>query len=266
MRDSDNAVKILCSGKWPSTQVTSDYSDTLFCLPDFHPERALAHWQRLLDANADGHLYNGDLFRLESWEAADDCLRLCLSRTCYRDQLYGNAHVAELVESHGERALAWGLGVSAALVTADGMTPIAKRSSSTAEGANKLCIIGGHAHPSRHLHNGNAELFQAIADEVIAEVSLAPHEFAVACCLGIVLATHTRKPDIVFLVETEVAMADLAARAKTSEEAFEFEEVFGIPSSSHELQHYIVQNRTELTPAAIGTLMLLMNTMRKNSN
>lgn len=250
MKNSAPLFRLLCQGHWLPRQVRANFQDHLHVLPPPHAGRAEAFWQELA-ANAGNHFYNGELFRLEKFSANPELLELSLTRTCYRDQLYNNAHLHEL----GETATTRGLGVSAIVVTSDDYTPIIRRSMHLGEAPGMLDVIGGHAHPNLHLRADKPDLFAAIADEVTAELGLMPEEVNVECCNGIVEHPATLKPDIVFLTRIKSTMTQLKQSAQHASEAEEFNELLGVRIST--VAEFMSAHQSELTPPALGCLTIL---------
>lgn len=250
MKDSTSSFRLLCQGRWLPRQVKVTFQDHFHVLPPPHTERAEAFWRELA-AGAGNHFHNGELFRLEKISASPEFLEISLTRTCYRDQLYNNAHLHEL----GEAAATRGLGVSAIVVTADGYTPIIRRSMHLGEAPGMLDVIGGHAHPNLHLCDGKPDLFAAIADEVTAELGLKPEDIKVECCNGLIEHPITLKPDIIFLTRITRTMAQLEQLVKQASEAEEFTELLAVRVSA--VAEFMAAHRAELTPPALGCLTIL---------
>lgn len=250
MKNSAPPFRLLCRGRWLPGQVRVNFHDHFHVLPPPHAERAEAFWQELA-ATSGNHFYNGELFRLEKFSASPDVLEMSLTRTCYRDQLYNNAHLPEM----GEAAATRGLGVSAIVITSDGYTPIIRRSLHLGEAPGMLDIIGGHAHPNLHLREGKPDLFAAIADEVTAELGLNPEHVKVECCNGLIEHPVTLKPDIVFLTRITPTMAQLEQLVKHASEEEEFTELLAVQVSA--VVDFMATHRTELTPPALGCLTIL---------
>lgn len=250
MNDSTPLFRTHCQGHWLPHQIWIDFQNHFYRLPTPHAERAEMFW-RGLAATSGKHFYNGELFRLEQSSARPELLELSLTRTCYRDQLYSNAHLHEL----GIEAATRGLGVSAIVITADGYTPIIRRSMHLGEAPGMFDVIGGHAHPDLHLRNGKPDLFAAIAEEVTAELGLKPEEVMVECCAGIVENLATLKPDIVFLTHITPTMAQLEQSVKHASEAEEYTELLAVRISA--VAEFMSVYHAELTPPALGCLTIL---------
>lgn len=250
MKDSAPMFRLLCQGRWLPEQIQINFQDHFHVLPPPHAERVEAFWQELA-ATSGNHFYNGELFRLENLSAKPEFLEIKLTRTCYRDQLYNNAHLNEL----GEAAATRGLGVSAIVITSDGYTPIIRRSLHLGEAPGMLDVIGGHAHPNLHLRAGKPDLFAAIAEEVTAELGLNPEDVKVECCNGIVENPATLKPDIIFLTRLKPTMAQLEPLVKHASEAEELSELLAVRVTA--VAEFMAAHRAELTAPALGCLTIL---------
>jgi len=251
--------RILCSGRWSPEQARARYDPAHYILPSPHEVFSLSHWQKLLAAN-DEHLFNGQLFRLENYKATAQRLELGLGHTCYRDQIYCNAHVAELVRAYGETVLARGLGVSAIIITSDDYLPMMRRSAHVGEEPGKLDVFGGHAHPDQHLRNGRPDLFAAIEDEVVAELNVSADGFASNFCCGLVENLKTHKPDLVFVIHVRNTRQEVEQLANHAAEAEEMTELLFLPNSAHALNEFIASAQLQLTPSALASLSLFAST------
>ena len=233
----------------------ADYDPSHYALPAPHDSLSHAHWRALLTRN-EQHLFNGELFRLENFEATPECFHLKLTRTCYRDQIYCNAHTATLKEALGVEGLARGLGVSAMVSTSDGFLPLMRRGLHVGEEPGKLDVFGGHAHPDQHLRAGAPDLFCAIAEEIVAELNVAANDILESTCRGLVENLHTHKPDLVFEISVRNTRDEIARLAVTAPEADEVAELFFIAATSEALQDFLATRASNLTPSAQATLSL----------
>jgi len=213
----------------------------------------------------DQHLFNGQLFRLESFEASVGQLKLVLGQTCYRDQIYCNAHTQTLAQAYGENVLARGLGVSAIVITHDGFLPLMRRGQRVGEEPGKIDVFGGHAHPDLHVREGRPDLFGAIADEIIAELNVAPEDLAENFCCGLVENLRTHKPDLVFEIFLRNTREEIARRAARALEAEEVAELFFIPREIEAVKNFLANCAQELTPSAHGTLTLYVSALLRRA-
>jgi hypothetical protein len=248
--------RILCSGQWSPEQITAYDSTQPHVLPEPHAERAQTYWQELT-ARGDKYLFNGELFRLENFAATDHGLSLHLGRTCYRDQIYSNAHAAELSKNFGEKSVARGLGVSALVITADADLLIIRRGEHLGEEPGKLDVVGGHAHPDQHFTRGVPDLFRAILEELETELNLPAVEVLTNICCGLVENVHIRKPDLAFLAHTRLARRDIAGTMAAAAEADEIAELLAVPAVPAAVGAFLETYETALTPSACACLHLL---------
>lgn len=235
--------------------VQAHYNPAYYTLPAPHATLSLGYW-RMLRARNEQHLFNGELFRLENFEATPECLHLKLTRTCYRDQIYCKAHTAALTQAHGVEVLARGLGVSAMVSTSDGFLPLMRRGLHVGEEPGKLDVFGGHAHPDQHLRAGAPDLFCAIAEEIVAELNVAANDILESTCRGLVENLHTHKPDLVFEISLRNTRDEIARMAVNAPEAEEMAELFFIAATSEALQDFLAAQASALTPSAHATLSL----------
>jgi len=255
-QSSSPPYRILCQGRWLPEQVEIDFNQQFYVLPESHAKRSYVFWQKII---ADGRklLFNGELFRLEGQVATPKLLRLTLSSTCYRDQIYSNVHIDDLLKSHGARAPARALGVSALLITADGFTPIIRRSDHLGEEPGKLDVVGGHAHPDQHLKSGQPDFFRAIHEEVAAELNLNPSRFVASYCCGLVENARTRKPELVFLINLRESFEEMCSAASKAPEADEIVEILPAKATRSGLSEVTAKNQSNFTPVGLGCLKLL---------
>ena len=224
--------------------------------PGPHAQRAQVYWQELT-ARGDKHLFNGELFRLEDFTATRERLTLHLGRTCYRDQIYSNAHAEELLRDFGARALAHGLGVSALAITADDYLPIIRRGERLGEEPGKLDVVGGHAHPDRHYINGKADLFRAILEELETELNLSTAAVRTNVCCGLVENLLSGKPDLVFCARLDRTMPEIEKEIAFAAEAYEIAALSAVPLAPAAIQQYLHMQQQAMTPSAHGALQLL---------
>ena len=250
--------RFLCVGQWAPQQVAANFTDRLYKFPGDHAAFARTYWQSLKSEHLNKYLFNGDLFRLDTFSATSDHLRLELSQTCYRDQIYSNEHTTSLVNLYDEKAPTWGVGISALIVTTDGFIPIIRRSDKVQDGSGKLDVIGGHADPARHLCINKVDLFAAISDEIKDELNLGISQFSIESCCGIALVLPTLKPEIVFIGYSTQTMKQIEQEAYHSPEAYEFTNIFGVKATAPELKKFIQKNSIDLTPSAHACLELFM--------
>lgn len=253
MHENAEVFRILGRGQWVPEQIHAQYEAAPHALPPPHDDAAQQYWEQLLAAN-ELHLFNGGLFQLKKYAATSQRLELTLGHTCYRDQLYCNAHTRALLQEHGLDALARGLGVSAVVITSDDYLPLMRRSSRAGEEPGKLDVFGGHAHPDQHLRHGRPDLFAAIADEIATELNVPANDFIVNRCCGLVENFKTRKPDLVFFIHVRLTRAEIVHAAPQALEAEEVAELLFL--RPQDLPKFLCEHGSRFTPSARASLAL----------
>jgi hypothetical protein len=245
------------AGNWPRSQVSITYHPTEYVFPEAFAHRTAAFWAQII---ADGHrrVFNGALCRLEKFCEHDGSLYLSFSRTCYRDLLFSNAHIEELVAALGESGPARALGISAIIETVDGYLPLIRRSAHVGEGAGGLDVIGGHVHPDHHARDGVPDAFHAIKDEIQAELGIPTDQLAGLICCGLGEDRRHRKPELIFWAPLPLFMKEVQQLARNASEADEYIELFAVKAEAMILQRFLAEHATHFTSSALGCLHLYM--------
>lgn len=247
------SFQILSHGRWAPEQVQAHYDAIPHTLPSPHEQSSVQLWEQLLAAG-ELHLFNGQLFQFKSHRASLQRLELMLAHTCYRDQIYCNKNTPAFVQAHGLDALTRGLGVSAVVRSSDDHLPLMRRSSRVGEEPGKLDVFGGHAHPDRHLRNGQPDLFGAITEEIVTELNVPAQDITSKLCCGLVENLKTHKPDLVFLVQVRKTQAEIARAAPQALEAEEVSELLFL--RTHEVRSFLRAHDRQFTPSALASLAL----------
>jgi len=254
MLDED-IFRIQCIGKWPASHVRIEFDNRDFELPGDLPVRAQEFWEQRLTKFP--HFFNGALCRLEKYEATPGSLHLHLSRTCYRDLLFCNERVAEILKDFGEEALIRALGISVIIETADGFLPLMQRSQTLGEGAGLIDVFGGHVHPDDHARNGAPDVFLAIADELHTELNLTPEDFDEIYCAGLLENWQTRKPELIFETKIKLRFDELREKARHAKEGEEYIGILSVHESAEEVREALRRDGKSFTPIGHGSLILL---------
>lgn len=236
-------------------QVQVDYQPTEYILPSDFDRRAMKFWKEST-ATENRHLFNGALCRLENFSEKNGALQLSLSRTCYRDLLFSNAHIDELLRILGETGPVRALGISVVIETVDGYLPIIRRSQHVGEGAGGLDVIGGHVHPDEHARDGAPDVFVAIADEVNAELGIPFRLLDDFICCGLAENWPHRKPELIFFTALPLTMNELRPLAQNARESAEFTELFAVLAENESLQRFVRENESRLTSSALACLRI----------
>ena len=252
---SQAPFRIHLIGNWSCLEVQVDYRPAEYILPGDFSHRAVVFWE---EATAAGnrYLFNGALCRLEKFSEKDGNLQLSLSRTCYRDLIFSNAHTDELLRALGETGPVRALGISVVIETCDGYLPIIRRSEHVGEGPGGLGVIGGHVHPDEHARHGAPDVFYAIADEIHAELGIPFNRLDNFTCCGLAEEWPHRKPELIFFIALPLTMGEVRRLAQNARESNEFTELLAIRAEKEDLQRFIRENESQITTSTLACLQI----------
>jgi 8-oxo-dGTP pyrophosphatase MutT (NUDIX family) len=183
--------------------------------------------------------------RLERWHASPAELRLELSRTTYKAFLGTNLSHPELADRYGRDVLANPVGVSPALVTADGWLMMGRRNDSVAYYPRRVHPFAGALDPA------DASPFAAVRRELREELSLADDEVTDVRCTGIAEDKSIRQPELIFAARTTVARAEIERRL----DATEHHGAWAAPATAAGVEAALA-GAEAFTPVAVAALVL----------
>lgn len=237
-------LKFLQPGCWTRSQLAVSWtSSTRRLVPQVETAIDIA-WTAAL-TRPGVHLFDGPMCRLEAWTATDDRLNLTLSKSTYKTFLGTNMVNPNFADDFGPDVMANPLGVSPALVTADGYMLLGRRTSSVAYHPNRVHPFAGCMEP------GDADPFASIYRELQEELSLAATEITHLHCTGLVEDQNLRQPELIFAANTSLTKSQIESRL----DPVEHQSIWSIPATDDEIENAIKQD-LQLTPIAIAALLL----------
>jgi 8-oxo-dGTP pyrophosphatase MutT (NUDIX family) len=240
-------LKFLQTGCWNRSQVAVSWTpNTRRLLPQVETAIDLA-WTTAL-ARPGVHLFDGPMCRLESWSATDDRLSVSLSKSSYKPFLGTNMANPKFADDFGPDVMANPLGVSPALVTADGFILLGRRNASVAYHPNRVHPFAGCMEPS------DADPFASIYRELKEELSLAPEEIIELHCTGLVEDQNLHQPELIFAAVSILTKSQIESRL----DPVEHHSIWSIPATRYEIKKAIEQD-SQLTPIAVAALALWMD-------
>jgi hypothetical protein len=248
--------RVYLFGSWSRSKMQIQYQANEYVLPDLFVRQAITFWETLL-ATGSRRVFNGALCRLEEFSEKNGMLCLSLSRTCYRDLLFSNDHVDELVRELGENGPVRALGISALIETVDGFMPLIRRSEHVGEAPGGLDVIGGHIHPDEHGREGIPDIFFAMANEIHAEIGVPRNLLDDMICCGLAENCRHRKPELVFYIVMPMTMKEIEQQIHHAHEADEFTELIAVRVEKASLQRFIEENAASITPSAHACFQLV---------
>ena len=191
-------------------------------------------------------LFDGPMCRLESWHAAPAELRLNLSPTSYRTFLGTNMANPQFADEHGRDVMANPVGVSPALLTADGFLMLGRRNASVAYYPGRVHPFAGSMDPT------DADVFAAVRRELSEELSLYEADLTDLRCTGVAEDVSLCQPELIFAAATRSSRSQVEARVHPDEHAG----TWALPATPDAIGTVIETARHELTPVAVASLLL----------
>jgi hypothetical protein len=118
----------------------------------------------------------------------------------------------ELVDQFGRQVLANPVGVSPALLTADGFLMMGRRNASVAYYPNRVHPFAGALE-----ERDGADVFAAVRRELGEELAFEPVDVALARCTGIAEDQSIRQPELIFRVTSSRTRSQIEAQVDARE-------------------------------------------------
>jgi 8-oxo-dGTP pyrophosphatase MutT (NUDIX family) len=190
-------------------------------------------------------LFDGEMCRLESWQASPATLQLQLSRISCKTFLGTNLSHPELAEKYGRNVLANPLGLSAALLTADGFIMFGRRNSAVAYYPNRIHPVAGCLEP-----DDGADVFAAVERELREELGFNAGDIAEIRCRGMVEDPALLQPELVLTVRSTRTRAEIERQVDAGEHSGSW----SVPATADAIAAAI--ENPVLTPVGAGALLL----------
>jgi len=190
-------------------------------------------------------LFDGPMCRMERWRVTDGGLEIDLSATSYRPFVGTNLAHPELAEQYGRDVMANPVGVSPALLTADGFLLLGRRNASVAYYPNRIHPFAGALEP----RDGN-DLCRAVRRELAEELSLRDADVPDVRCTGIAEDSAMRQPELLFSAVTVLNRRQVEAQVHADEHGGSI----AVPANPEAVAQTALS--PELTPVAVASLLL----------
>jgi 8-oxo-dGTP pyrophosphatase MutT (NUDIX family) len=203
-------------------------------------------WQQAL-ARPGVKLFDGQMCRLESWQATPDSLHLTLSQTSYKPFLGTNLTHPDLADQYGPKILANPVGVSPALITADNFLMLGRRNASVAYYPNRIHPFAGAMDPN------DPDPFAAIRRELHEELSLTPADLLPdgLRCTGIAEDLSIRQPELIFTAHSTRTRQEIESRLDDTEH----HSAWAIAATREAIESALASSE-DFTPVAIASILL----------
>jgi 8-oxo-dGTP pyrophosphatase MutT (NUDIX family) len=168
-------------------------------------------WQRVC-ARPGVHLFDGAVCRLESFEVDDNVLSIGVSATSYRIVVGTNFEHPELLDTHGRDVMANPVGVSAGVISRDGLLILGRRNANVAYYPSRVHPFAGSLEVRESMN-----LFDDVRRELREEIGFEPADIESILCCGLVEDQLLRHPEAVFLVRSSQTAAEILRRIDPEE-------------------------------------------------
>jgi len=232
-------------GDWPRGAVRAAWSGgTRRTVPEV--EKMIDTAWREASSQLGVQLFDGPMCRLESWLPTPERLDLVLSRTSYKPFLGTNLRHPELADRFGKEVLANPVGVSPALLTADGFLMMGRRNNSVAYYPNRVHPFAGALEPRSDL-----DVFAEVERELAEELRFGPADIAEIRCTGIAEDRAIRQPELIFRVSSTLTRARIESQVDVKEHRASW----AIPATRAGVEDALA-SPGELTPVGVASLLL----------
>ncbi|HEY7119894.1 MAG TPA: NUDIX domain-containing protein [Tepidisphaeraceae bacterium] len=244
-------LRFHATGDWQGERVRVRRVASTWQGPPQVLERIEAAW-REATARPGVHLFDGPMCRLESWEATPQHLSVALSETSYKKFLGTNLTNPGLADRYGPSVLASPVGVSPALLTADGYLMMGRRNASVAYYPHRIHPFAGALDPA------DADPFEAIRRELNEELGFAPEDVTDMRCTGVAEDVSIRQPELIFFARANRTRAEVEAALDRTEH----HDTWSVVAQAQEVAQAIEEaaaaaaGEGEFTPVGLASLLL----------
>lgn len=243
-------------GKFSRHDVTVHWSDERPKCVDEVSRLIDQSWEMALwEARKIGQtLFDGQMCRLISYGADHGGLDLTLGPVSYKEFVGTNQTQAYVRYLHGPEVLADPLGVSAAVISADGFLLLGRRSKRVMQYPGRLHPIAGTVEPRQG--PDMPDPFQSMLDEFAEETGITLDHVTDISVLGLVRDKNTVQPELIFDLKVGVDAAAVRQGAATAVDAEEHTDIVPVRDHPATVVTFLQQNFSELTPVGLAMLLL----------
>jgi len=199
-------------------------------------------------------LFDGPMCRLISYDRDEGRFDMTLGPVSYKQFVGTNQTQAYVRYLHGPEVLADPLGVSAAVISADGFLLMGRRSMRVMQYPGRLHPIGGTVEPSRD--SALPDPFQSMLAEFAEETGVTPDHVAGISMLGLVRDKNTVQPELIFDLNLDVDAAAVRQGALTAVDAGEHTDIVPVRNHPAAVVTFLEKNFSQLTPVGLAMLLL----------
>jgi hypothetical protein len=248
-------LKFRALGPWGPGEVKCAWGQSTFAPPITVQHEIDRAWSTM-GQKPGVHLFDGKMCRLEWLWMNSNELGMELSETSYKNFVGTNMHNPHFAAQYGQKAMANPLGISVALISADGFLVMGRRNERVAYYPGRIHPFAGALEPEDGL-----EIFKAVERELNEELGLAAIEIRRMICLGMAEDRGLAQPELILHGEAEKTLEELRSGVDEVEHdalvAIEARrEVFELELEGAKLYTPKLARGKLYTPIALATILL----------
>jgi len=238
-------LRIRALGPWEAARVTCARGQSTFAPPAI-VRAEIEHVWTVMAQKPGVHLFDGRMCRLESFSAEGGELQLLLSETSYKNFAGTNMHNPQFGQQYGEVAMANPLGISVALISADGFLVMGRRNERVAYYPGRIHPFAGALEPEDGL-----DVFGAVKRELAEELNLDGSKLAGMKCLGMAEDRGLVQPELICYAQVGRPLDDLRRRV----DEVEHDAIVPIEAQREVFERELGSAKL-YTPIALATILL----------
>jgi len=238
-------LRIRALGPWGAAQVKCARGESSFAPPAIVKAEIERVWT-MMEKKPGMHLFDGGLCRVESFWARAGELSMVLSEVSYKSFAGTNMHNPQFATQYGEAAMANPLGMSVALISADGFLAMGRRNERVAYYPGRIHPFAGALEPEDGL-----DVFGAVERELNEELGLSAAEIGEMKCLGMAEDRGLAHPELICYAEAGRTSEELRRRVDETEH----DAVVPIEVKSDVFERELASAKL-YTPIALATILL----------
>ncbi len=232
-------------GDWGERGISITWVESSYCPPPEIREAVDRAWDEA-KARLGEALFDGPMCRMERWRVSPRRLEITLSRTSYKQFLGTNLCHGDRAAGLGASALANPVGVSSALLSADGWLLMGRRNASVAYYPNRIHPFAGALEPRADLN-----VFDEVRRELKEELGMEAGELEAIHCTGIAEDESIHQPELIFRVESALSRDQIEAHLDQAEH----EGVWAVQADRGVLERLLATPPEAFTPIAVASLL-----------
>jgi len=147
------------------------------------------------------------------------------------------------------------IGTTATLITTDGWLLYGRRSRRVACLAGYIHTFGGTLEVGERRSDGTFDVFESVRRELKEELDLAPDDVTRMVCLGFILDTTIRQPELIFDAYVRMGRSEIEARFRPDDPEQEHEAIVALRDEPAAAVPFI-RSADRIAPVAVGAICI----------